>query len=112
MKRSIILILVLVVFVDAKAQSINLGFPGAGLPDNDTLKVKMLCTDDTQYPKGSMLTYEQSLRVQGFSFKVDGYLVRRKQSDQYNESFWMEVTAYWDENKKPLSKNIIVWQIK
>jgi hypothetical protein len=45
-------------------------------------------------------------------WQEEGYIAEKKESDQYNESFWMVPVAYLDINKKRLPKNFIIWQTK
>lgn len=88
------------------------GFPGESLPDSLEKHVWFLCSDTSQSVKGHLYDYEGSIRAMHFLFTIPGYIKQKKRGDNYNESFWMVTTDYWDENHKPIPKNYFIWQIQ
>lgn len=64
----------------------------------DTVTCMMLVTDSTI--------------INGASYYLKGYQVNIGASDNYNEFHYWEFVKYIDADKKPLSKNIIVWLTK
>lgn len=68
---------------------------GSNLPIVDTERVIMLVQDTTlgKYP-----------------YMMKGYFAKERSGDKWNESFWMVVSAVLDNNKKPISKNIVIWE--
>lgn len=90
-----------------------------------------LVTDTTDYPKGTNLTYEQSVKLMGFSFQLKGFIEQELHStaegvmdpgfsrcaDEHgNEiscytNYWVTITNL-GVDKKPIPKNIVIWQTR
>lgn len=87
------------------------GFPGERLPDTDTVKVLYLLADTTKHPYPWGERSDKTFRYETVFYRF-GYVVERKESDQWNESFWMVAVAYLDENKRPLPRSYVIWQIR
>ena len=70
---------------------------------NDTVKCIMLIADTCNCYHGQKTTdMKEALQWEGFSYYIHGYAY-------YTDLIHIK---YLDENKKPLSKNIIVWMSK
>lgn len=100
-------------------QAYSFTFPGAGLPDVDTIKVIFLVgCGNRQHLSERTMRHRDDYKPVGGSlfftevFQIPGYLARKKKRDNYNESFWMENVAYLDENKQFLPATTIIWLIK
>lgn len=72
-------------------------------PTNDTVKCIMLVTDTCNCYHGQKTTdMKEAFKWEGFAYYIHGYAYT-------SNNFYYE---YLDENKKPLSKKIIVWMSK
>lgn len=91
--------LFLLAAIGGKGQTVsrNYGFPGENLPAVDTIPVYFMVSNTEP-------------GTTEFIFIVRGWIARVKESDNYNESFWMVATAYLKEDKRtPISANLIIW---
>lgn len=73
----------------------NFGLPGAELPSVDTERVIMLVQDTT---------------ISRYPYMMKGYFAKERRNDQWNDNFFMVVTNILDNSKKPISKNIVIWE--
>ena len=79
----------------------------------DTVPCMILATDTCLCYSGQQgFDISKGLRQEGFVYYLKGYQVNIGTSDQYNEYHYWKFVAYLDADKKPLSKNIIVWMSK
>ena len=102
MKNIIIALLMIPVFGFSQNTISSPGYVDAWhwntLSKNDTVKVVMLVCDTAG------VRFNNNDYIDHFVYWQFGYQV-------LNNDYW-ELAGYLDENKKPLSKNIIVWQAK
>lgn len=100
MKKVLLALFLLAAIAFAQGQTfheVHYGFPGESLPAVDTIPVYF------------MVSNTESGTTE-FIFTLRGWIARTKQSDNYNESFWMAAAAYLKEDKRtPLNANLIIW---
>lgn len=89
----------------------------SGSAQTKTRPIIMLCTDTTAYGR-STLTFEQGMHANGYSFQLSGFDVLEKRDHDKEPFVYSGPSIYWahsaylDADRKPLSKNIIVWNTK
>lgn len=113
MKKTLPFIALLLIAAGVRGQALKgqYGFPGELLPEIDTVKVWFLVVDTTHIYKTSDFANGSSmLAYSPIAFMLPGYEATHRVADQFNESFWMVPDGYLDDHKKPLNKNLIIWQ--
>lgn len=101
----------------SKSQSLY-GFVGETLPAVDTISIYILAGNADRHRKTGFMQLgaDDTLRPVYSTrwlpevWQIEGFAERVKESDRWNESYWMQPVRYFDADFHPLPKTYIIWQ--